>query len=499
MGEAFVVLQGSRSQSVLSFVPVPRMAPPREAPAVRRAGRPAWVVRLVSVLLVSDLLTAALAGVAVLVLGPGTTDALALWSPLLLVVAWPAALALSDSYEPRVLGVGSEEYRRVAGAGLALLALAGFTSYAGDLHLPRPLVGIAVPALTAAALLVRFAARRVLHHLWALGRCTRKAVLVGRGGAVLELTDQLRRERFAGLQVVGACVTATDRGRVAATGLPVDGLEDVVALVEATGADTVAVTTASETAAEYLRRLSWQLEGTGVELLVAPGLVEVAGPRLHIRPLEGIPLVSVEHPRFEGWRRVVKSAVDRACAAALLLLLSPLLLAIAVAVRATSEGPALYRQERIGLGGRPFTILKFRSMVADADRALADLAEANVSDGLLFKIRQDPRVTPVGRWLRRYSLDELPQLLNVLSGSRSLVGPRPPLPGEVARYDSSVSRRLLVKPGLTGLWQISGRSDLPWEETVRLDLRYVDNWSLALDALILWKTGRAVLTGSGAY
>jgi exopolysaccharide biosynthesis polyprenyl glycosylphosphotransferase len=207
----------------------------------------------------------------------------------------------------------------------------------------------------------------------------------------------------------------------------------------------------------------------------------------------------VEQPRFEGWRRVVKGGIDCVAAALALLILSPVLLGIALAVRTSSPGPVFYRQERVGLNGRTFTMLKFRSMVVDADRQLGLLQDANISDGLLFKLREDPRVTPVGRWLRRLSLDELPQLLNVLGGSMSLVGPRPPLPVEVAQYDSSVSRRLLVKPGLTGLWQVSGRSDLPWEEAVRLDLRYVDNWSLAVDLLILWKTGRAVLSRSGAY
>jgi exopolysaccharide biosynthesis polyprenyl glycosylphosphotransferase len=259
------------------------------------------------------------------------------------------------------------------------------------------------------------------------------------------------------------------------------------------------VTSASETAAQYLRQLSWQLEGTGIELLVAPGLIEVAGPRLHIRPFEGLPLLSIEQPCFEGWRRVIKGGADRAVAGLVLVLLAPVLAGIALAVKLNSPGPVLYRQERVGLNGRSFTMLKFRSMVVDADRRLEDLRGDNISDGLLFKMRSDPRVTPVGRLLRRLSLDELPQLFNVLRGTMSLVGPRPPLPGEVARYDTSVSRRLLVKPGLTGLWQISGRSDLSWEESVRLDLRYVENWSLAMDALILWKTGRAVLSRSGAY
>jgi exopolysaccharide biosynthesis polyprenyl glycosylphosphotransferase len=282
-------------------------------------------------------------------------------------------------------------------------------------------------------------------------------------------------------------------------GLPVGGLDDVLTMADRFQADTIAVTSASETADEYLRRLSWQLEGSGIELLVAPGLIEVAGPRLHIRPFEGLPLLSVEQPSFEGWSRIAKGALDRGLALAAVVLLSPLLMMIAVAVRLSGPGPVLYRQERVGINGRTFTMLKFRSMVIGAERMLEEIRAENISDGLLFKMRDDPRVTRVGRWLRRLSLDELPQLFNVLGGAMSLVGPRPPLPDEVALYESHVHRRLLVKPGLTGLWQISGRSDLPWEEAVRLDLRYVENWSLTLDLLILWKTCRAVLTHSGAY
>jgi exopolysaccharide biosynthesis polyprenyl glycosylphosphotransferase len=346
----------------------------------------------------------------------------------------------------------------------------------------------------------RYLARCHLRRLRARGRCTKRVVVAGRGGAVLELAARLRRQHYAGMDVVAMCVTAGDRARVSGIAdVPVGGLDDVVGLAAELGADTIAVTSASETAAQYLRQLSWQLEGSGVELLVAPGLIEVAGPRLHIRPFEGLPLLSVEQPRFEGWQRVVKGGVDRCVAVLALLVLAPVLLGIALAVRLTSPGPVLYRQERVGLNGQTFTMLKFRSMVVDADRQLDALRDANISDGLLFKLRVDPRVTPVGRWLRRLSLDELPQLFNVLGGSMSLVGPRPPLPGEVARYDSSVSRRLLVKPGLTGLWQISGRSDLSWDESVRLDLRYVENWSLATDLLILAKTVRAVLSSSGAY
>ncbi len=495
--------QVSTGAVILSGAPGGSTAPtlPRPRPLVRRSA-PAWVRGYTVALVVTETLMAATAGAAVLLsrgaaIAPG---AALLWAALALVVAWPVLLGSTGAYAERVYGTGSDEYRRVARAGFLLLAFAGFLSYAFALDLSRALVVVAIPLLTGVTLLGRYVARTRLRVLRAQGQCTKKVVVVGRGGAVLELVGRLQREQYAGLDVVAAAVTPSDRVRVAErAGVPVGGLDDVLLLADTYDADTIAVTSASETAAQYLRQLSWQLEGTGIELLVAPGLIEVAGPRLHIRPFEGLPLLSIEQPCFEGWRRVVKGGFDRAAAALALLVLAPVLLAVAAAVRFTSSGPVLYRQERVGLGGRTFTMLKFRSMVVDADRQLDALRGDNISDGLLFKLRADPRVTPIGRLLRRLSLDELPQLLNVLGGSMSLVGPRPPLPAEVARYDTSVSRRLLVKPGLTGLWQISGRSDLSWEESVRLDLRYVENWSLALDVLILWKTGRAVLSSSGAY
>ena len=489
-----IILPGSPGGSTAATRPGPR-------PLARRPA-PAWVRSYTLLLVSAEMVLAGIAGAAVLL----TRDAqLVPTSPLFvaalaLLAAWPALLGATGAYSERVYGTGSDEYRRVGRAGFLLLAAASFLSYIAALDLSRALVVVAIPALTCGTLLGRAAARTRLRRLRAHGRCTKRVVVVGRGGAVLQLVDRLQREKYAGLEVVAVAVTPADRRRVAdRAGVPVGGLDDVVALAAAHDADTIAVTSASETAALYLRQLSWQLEGSGIELLVAPGLIEVAGPRLHIRPFEGLPLLSVEQPSFEGWRRVVKGGVDRTVAALGLLVLAPVLLLIAAAVGLSSPGPVLFRQERVGLGGNTFTMLKFRSMVVDADRRLDTLRGDNISDGLLFKLRADPRVTPVGRVLRRLSLDELPQLFNVLGGSMSLVGPRPPLPDEVARYDLSVSRRLLVKPGLTGLWQISGRSDLSWEESVRLDLRYVENWSLALDVLILVKTGRAVLSRSGAY
>jgi exopolysaccharide biosynthesis polyprenyl glycosylphosphotransferase len=484
-------------------VPTPRRSPEPVRPVtITPRGARRWVRRYQGLLLGTEIAIAGVVGAVVLATAPGPVFSATglFWASLSLLAAWPALLAACGAYDQRLFGSGSEEFRRVGRAGLVLLALLGFVSYAAGLELSRALVVVGVPVLAVVTSAERYVSRRFVQRQRQQGRCLKRVVVVGRGGAVLELVDRLRRTQHAGLDVVAVCVTPDDQSRVAAAvDLPVAGLQDVLATAELTSADAVAVTSASETASQYLRTLSWQLEGTGLELLVAPGLVEVAGPRLHIRPFDGLPLLSIEQPRFTGWRRVVKAGLDRSAALAALVLLLPVFLVIGLAVRQSGPGPVFYRQQRVGLGGAPFTMLKFRSMVTGADQQVAGLSDGNDSDGLLFKMRADPRVTPVGRWLRRLSLDELPQLVNVLRGDMSLVGPRPPLPTEVARYDTSVSRRLLVKPGLTGLWQISGRSDLPWEEAVRLDLRYVENWSLAMDMHILWRTARAVVSASGAY
>ncbi|SCX40049.1 exopolysaccharide biosynthesis polyprenyl glycosylphosphotransferase [Klenkia marina] len=475
-------------------------AVPESAPGSVPVRQGSWIRGYVGALVAADAVLGAAAGLIASSRTWSSPRDTLFWVCLALPLMWPVVVALAGGYAARVAALGREELSRVLRGGIGVLAVMGFTSYALELALSRALVVVVMPTLVLASLVVRYVARWRLRSLRRAGRCSKRVLVVGRGRAVLGLTERLAADPASGLVVVGACVTDADRRHVeGVTGLPVAGLDGVRALAAELEAETVAVTSASETAAEYLRRLSWDLEGSGIELLVAPGLIEVAGPRLHIRPYDGLPLLAVEQPRFEGWRRVVKTAVDRGLALAAVVVLAPVLVAVAVAVRLDSPGPVLFRQERVGKDGRTFSMIKFRSMVADAEGQLAGLHAANEFDGVLFKIRRDPRITRTGRWLRRLSLDELPQLFNVLGGSMSLVGPRPPLPVEVARYDGSATRRLLVKPGLTGLWQISGRSDLSWEESVRLDLRYVENWSLAMDASILWRTGRAVLTSSGAY
>jgi exopolysaccharide biosynthesis polyprenyl glycosylphosphotransferase len=282
--------------------------------------------------------------------------------------------------------------------------------------------------------------------------------------------------------------------------VPIFGTFDSVRdAVERSGATTVAVSSAEALGHSAMRELSWSLEGMHVELLVSPGVIDVAGPRMTVRPVAGLPLLHIDKPRYEGGNRLLKGAFDRCGAFVLLVVLSPVLLWCALAVKVTSPGPIFYRSERMGLGSIPFQMWKFRTMVVGADSCVEDLTERNEGAGVLFKVRTDPRVTPTGKWLRRSSFDELPQLINVVLGSMSLVGPRPPLRTEVERYTGLTDRRMLVRPGMTGLWQISGRSDLSWDETVRLDLSYVENWSLMQDVIILWRTMGAVAKGAGAY
>lgn len=419
-----------------------------------------------------------------------------------LATAWVCAMWLSRAYEARYLTLGSEEFKRTSNAALRVIAGIATLAYATQFTIGRRFVVIALPLATVVTLLARYAVRKVLLQFRREGRCVYRVIAAGSAAGVADLIRSTQRARYAGMKVVGCCIDQHGPILVSAIeGVPVMGdLDSIAEVVQMGSASTVAVAARGEVSAQALRRLSWELEGTGVDMLVAPALTDVAGPRIHIRPVAGLPMLHVEEPALSGGRRLLKAAFDRAIALVALLLMLPMMLAIALAVRLTSPGPVFFRQVRCGRGGQPFTIYKYRSMQVDAETRLATLLPQNErSDGLLFKIRRDPRVTPVGRWLRRYSLDELPQLLNVLRGHMSLVGPRPPLPSEVVHYETDVRRRLMVKPGLTGLWQVSGRSDLTWDESVRLDLEYVENWSLAMDFMILWKTAFAVMKSEGAY
>jgi len=422
---------------------------------------------------------------------------------LVLPLAWLAALAINRAYEPRHLFVGTDEYARVFRSGIGLTAALAIVSFTFDLRLARGYVIIAMPLATVVGIVARYVARRQLHRAWTRGERLHRVILVGHERAVADMTRRLRRERRHGLDVIGACLPAGLEARRLVPGLPAvyGTFEDVALAVNRAHADTVVVLACPEIDGPELRRLAWQLERDEVDLIVASTLVDVAGDRTTIRPVDGLPMLHVEHPRLKGGRRVVKEAFDRSGALLLLTLAAPVMVLIAAMIRFArdSRGPVIFRQERVGKDGRPFTLYKFRTMHVDAEARLAELRAHNDTDGELFKMRNDPRVTRTGRWLRKLSLDELPQLINVLRGEMSLVGPRPPLAQEVAGYPADMRRRLVVKPGLTGLWQVSGRSDLSWEESIRLDLTYVENWSLAMDLAILARTCNAVLRSAGAY
>jgi exopolysaccharide biosynthesis polyprenyl glycosylphosphotransferase len=418
---------------------------------------------------------------------------------LALPVLWLAAVWLSGGYDVRFIGTGSDEFRKVLNAGVGLTAAIALFSYAINLELSRTYVLIALPTTTLIDLISRYSIRKRLHRQRAGGHCMLSVVAVGHETAVADLIKELGRDRYHGLTVVGACVAQPSECAEVAEVPVYGGLDDVTAAVRAFGADTVAVLACPEMDGIKLRSLAWELEKTGTDLCVSPALLDVAGPRTTIRPTAGLTLLHVDHPQLSGLRLVVKDLFDRCVAAAGLILLFPLMALLGAMIWLHDRGPVLFTQVRVGKDGRVFRIYKFRTMVVDAEQRKRELLASNDHDGVLFKLRNDPRITAVGAHLRRWSIDELPQLVNVFLGQMSLVGPRPAVPDEVAKYAEHVHRRLVVKPGLTGLWQVNGRSDLSWDESVRLDLRYVENWSFALDLQIMWKTISALVRRSGAY
>ncbi len=476
------------------------------ADSLRARAASVWESRYLAVAAAVDVACALLAGAAAYEIRyharidpPDVYLALTLALPLL----WWAAIALSGGYDSRIVGSGAEEFHRILRAGVSLTALVAIFSYATRLDLARGYVVLALPSLTALDMLARYGLRKRLHRQRRLGICTRRAVVVGPVRTVREMIIALGRDSSHGLSVVAACVPGGRGDEAEIAGVPVSGgMDSVTAAVHRFRADTVAVVNCAQMDSGRLRELAWALERTGTDLCVAPALLDLAGPRTTIRPVAGFPLVHLDRANLSGPQRIVKGIFDRTLAASALLLLSPLLVAVACAIHFSDGGPVLFRHIRIGKDGLPFTLYKFRSMVVDAEARKAGLEAVNEVNGVLFKIRRDPRLTPLGARMRRWSIDEVPQLLNVLRGEMSMVGPRPwaALPYEKAvGAEDHVPRRLAVKPGLTGLWQVSGRADLPWEESVRLDLRYVEHWSLALDLQIMWKTARAVARGTGAY
>ena len=423
---------------------------------------------------------------------------------LSLVLGWLLSIHIGGSRDSRVLGTGSREYQLLFNASFAWFGIVAIGATLLKIDIARGYLIIAFPLGT----LVLLCSRK-LWRTWlnakreAHGDFSAKVMVIGSASSVSNMVRELRRTPQAGYHVIGVCIPdgSTLAGDIDASGLYFGSLDTPVYDLRAGGGNTIAVAGTDRLRNTAVRQISWEL-APGIEhLVVSPNLIDIAGPRIHTRPVSGLSLIHVETPRYAGMRRFMKESFDSLGALLLIVLSSPLLLGITIAVRLSTPGPIFFRQERIGLNGKPFHMLKFRSMVIDAEAQLEHLVASHRDAGneVMFKLASDPRVTPVGKWLRRFSLDELPQFFNVLKKDMSLVGPRPPLPKEVESYAQDVHRRFLVRPGITGLWQVSGRSNLSWEESVRLDLYYVENWSILGDLQILWRTARAVIGRDGAY
>ncbi|GIM64232.1 polyprenyl glycosylphosphotransferase [Planomonospora venezuelensis] len=471
-----------------------------------------WRRRHARALLVGDLLVLGIAlGTAQLVRFGSTAapqvDGLGVSYPalgLVLAAVWWISLQIHQSRSPIVVGHGPEEYRRVIVATFRVFAVLAMISLALQIDASRLYLATAFPLGLVGLLVERKLARVGLHRARTHGAATTKVLVVGGARSATQLTRWFAKHPTAGYAVGGVWTPDADAPVARLDGstedIPVMSASlDFAEALTVSGAGAVVVTDTEHLGHESLRDLTWQLEGTGVELMISPNVLDVSAARLHLNDVSGMPMLHLREPQYAGADRIWKRAFDFLGAAALLVLLSPVLLVTALAIKLDSAGPVFYRQERIGRHRAPFRMTKFRSMAVDAEQRLEGLRALNESDAVLFKMRRDPRVTRVGRVIRRYSLDELPQLFDVLRGEMSLVGPRPSLASEVEQYSSQMGRRMYVRPGMTGLWQVSGRSDLAFDEAERLDLAYVDNWSITGDLMIMLRTARAVTRGQGAY
>jgi exopolysaccharide biosynthesis polyprenyl glycosylphosphotransferase len=426
------------------------------------------------------------------------------WAVTAIVAAtWVMALATFRTRDARIVGVGATEYKLVVNASAMAFGMLAIAFLLLKVESARPFFLLALPLGVAALVLERWLWRKWLIRQRSQGHYLARAIVVGSRDDVEYVVRQIDEKSGAGYHVVGAALENADTTfSVTSGGSPVPIVADyahVATAAQSLGVDAVIVAGHPRAAGTFIRDLGWDLEKTCAELVLSSRLTDVAGPRIHFRPVEGLPLIHVEIPQYDGAKHLLKRALDVTLSALGLLLVSPILLTIGLVVKLDSPGPALFRQERVGRNGKPFHMLKFRSMVETAEDDLAGLLDKNEGSGVLFKIRSDPRITRVGRFIRKYSLDELPQLWNIVVGQMSVVGPRPPLPAEVQNYESHMHRRLYIKPGLTGMWQVNGRSDLSWEESVRLDLYYVENWSLAGDLMIIWRTFKIIIRPQGAY
>ena len=417
-----------------------------------------------------------------------------------MILGWFVVLVAQGGYSARHFGGGPDEYRTVAIASLITAGVVAMTCYLLQLPLSRGFLVLSFLIGIPLLLLERWVVRKSVHRMRVHGRLLHRVIAVGGPSGVSEVVDALRRAPYVGYQVVGACVPEEISVESSRFTVPVLGtVAETRRLCDEYGADTVLVARGGYETSRELRRIAWELEGSDIDMVVVPSLTDVAGPRIHMRPVAGLPLLHVEQPQSGEAGGLSKRLFDLVGASLALLVLSPLMLAVAVLIRLEDKGPVFFRQPRIGRDNATFGCYKFRSMFVDSERLEQQLREEAGHSGALWKMEKDPRITRVGAFIRRWSIDELPQLLNVVRGDMSLVGPRPQQAWEVATYTEWEGRRLRVRPGMTGLWQVSGRSQLSFDEAIRLDLYYVDNWSMTTDVVIIIKTVQAVLGKTGAY
>lgn len=424
--------------------------------------------------------------------------------PLSTAIVWMACLAMLNTRDSLVMGSGATEYTRVAHATGLAFGLLAIVYVLFEWDGIRTQLFYALPIGVVALLAARWVTRRWLLRQRAQGRFVSRTVVVGTRDDIEYAVRTLGSSGVLGYKVVGTGLLDEEHGpkRVAFGDriLPVmRGNDAAYRAATEFEADTIMVASQPADDPGYIKRLTWELEGTAAELVLSSRLADVVGPRMSLRPVEGMPLIHVQIPTFEGGVYAIKRALDVAVSALALIAFAPFALIIGLLIKIDNPGPVFFHQSRVGRDGRQFKMVKFRSMRVNAEEELAVLKARNEGAGLLFKMKDDPRITRVGKYLRKFSIDEVPQFWNVLKGDMSVVGPRPPLPDEVTAYDGTVFRRLYIKPGITGPWQVGGRSDLSWDESVRLDLRYVENWSVMTDLTIMWRTAKVMIAPKGAY
>ena len=488
--------------------------PPPERPT-HTLSRSSWERKVVRRIFLTDVLVVAFAVVVahiirfnVIPIPPAILQEIlprALLIDITVFVGWMIALSVFRTRDPKTFDSGSRQYQAVARSTFTLFGWVAIMALLIKWDLSRGFLALSFAVGTTLLFLERRAWRSWVLRKRLKGDYLARVLVIGGVRSAKAMTLRFSEDASSGFRVVGVWVpdrvaAPNERFHANDSAVSVLGTEsDLGQALEVDAVDTVVVTDTEHLGHDGMRELAWALEGRDVNLLVAPNVVDVAGPRIHLEAHGNMPLIYLSGPSYSRARTLRRAMFDRCFAAAVLMAASPVLLVAALAIRLTGRGPIFYRSERIGTHGVPFQMFKLRTMVRGADQMLEEIEHHNDAAGPLFKVREDPRVTRVGRFLRRFSIDELPQFLNVLRGDMSVVGPRPPLRSEVDAYSDNMRRRLLVKQGVTGLWQVSGRSDLTWEDSVRLDLDYVENWTMLRDMQIIFRTARAVLASRGAY